>query len=56
MEDIKLPLKRGTLNDLEASQPTNSQDGMEVDSSSQVGQPSHLSNSNKARFLYYFNR
>lgn len=35
MEDIKLPLKKGSLNDIEASQPSNSQDSMEVDDQSQ---------------------
>ena len=36
MEDIKLPLKKGSLNDIEASQAASSQDAMEVDDSSQV--------------------
>ena len=36
MEDIKLPLKKGSLNDIEASQTSNSQDAMEVDDQSQV--------------------
>ena len=36
MEDIKLPLKRGSLNDIEASQASGSQDDMEIDDSSQV--------------------
>ncbi|XP_066920208.1 structural maintenance of chromosomes protein 1A-like [Clytia hemisphaerica] len=40
MEDIKLPLKRGSLNDIEASQAASSQDDMEIDDSSQSSRSS----------------
>lgn len=54
MDDIKLPLKKGSLNDIEAAAPASSQDeAMEIDEPSQVGVDSEQwSNNNKSNGLF----